>query len=66
MMIMVIRVLLFPAGLENGAGAYAVSFVVCCIHACGDAIDSGYIDGVLHPGVGVADVSYGINGEGTP
>ena len=36
------------------------------IHTCGDANVSGYIDGVGTPWCCVADVSCGLNGEGTP
>lgn len=49
MMNMVIIVLLFPTGLEDGAGGNTVCFVVCSIHAWGDANVSGYIDGVGTP-----------------
>lgn len=37
LLVMIMVIIVLPAGLEKGAGADAVCFVVCSIHACGDA-----------------------------
>lgn len=39
LLVMIMVIVVLPAGLEEGAGASAdaVCFIVCSIHACGDA-----------------------------